>query len=315
MSGGDDSSRRTGLLAGLAAYGLWGFFPLVFDRLHEVDAVEVLSHRVLWSFVVMGLLAVGRGKVGDLVAVCRDRRTLMPVVGAAVLISINWLVYVWAVHNGHVVDAALGYYVNPLLSVALGVVVLGEHLRKAQRAALALGALAVIVITVANGVFPWVAAVLATSFAGYGYLKKVSGVGAAASLTVETAVLAPFALVWIALAAGRGDLAIGHAGLATDVLLVSLGVITAGPLLLFAIAAKRVPLSTIGLMQYLTPTMQLIVGVVVLGEPMAPERLVGFALVWTALVVLAIDTVRAGRVAPPDRFSAAGAPAAGGAPG
>jgi chloramphenicol-sensitive protein RarD len=211
-----------------------------------------------------------------------------------VLISINWLLYVWAVSEANVVEAALGYYVNPLITVALGVAVLGEHLRRLQVAAVGCAAVAVVVLTAAYGRVPWIALTLACSFAGYGYLKKSIPVTAATSLAVETAVLAPFALAVAVVAQARGVAAFGHGSAGQTALLVALGVITAVPLLLFATAARRIPLSLLGLLQYLTPTLQLLVAVFVLGEDFPPERFVGFALVWLALALLAVDAVRAG---------------------
>lgn len=288
---------RSGTLAGIAAYTLWGSFPLVFHQLVDVAPLEVLAHRVVWSFVfVVGLLAWrGDHRWTDVLRRRSVDRTRLA--AAAVLISVNWLVYVWAVSEANVVEAALGYYVNPLLTVALGVVVLGERLRRLQVAAVGSALVAVVVLTVAYGRVPWVALVLACSFAGYGYLKKSIQVTAVTSLAVETAVLAPFALAGAVVAQVRGDAAFGHGSAGQTTLLLSLGVITAVPLLLFATAARRIPLTLLGLLQYLTPTLQLVLALVVLGEDFPPERFVGFALVWLALVLLAFDAVRAGGLA------------------
>jgi chloramphenicol-sensitive protein RarD len=214
---------------------------------------------------------------------------------AAVLIATNWLVYIWAVDNDHVVEAALGYYINPLISVALGVAVLGEHLRRLQVVALGFGAAAVAVLTVAYGRVPWIALVLACSFGGYGFLKKAVPVGAVTSLAVETLVLVPAALAGLVALEVTGEAAFLQGSVGRDVLLVGLGVVTAVPLLLFGTAARRIPLSLLGLLQYLTPTLQLLCGVVVFHEPMPPERLVGFVLVWVALAVLAADALGVGR--------------------
>lgn len=286
---------RAGVAAGVAAYSLWGVFPLVFARLGSVTPFEVLLHRVVWSFVaVVALLAVRRD--GAWVRpLLRDRRRLARLAAASALIAVNWLVYIAAVERGSVVEAALGYYINPLLTVALGVVVLGERLRRGQLVALALAATAVAVLTVAYGRPPWIAIVLACSFAGYGFLKKTVGIGPAASLGVETAVLLPVAVPGMLLLQVTGSAAFLHGSTGRDVLLVSLGVVTAVPLLLFGTAAGRIPLTLLGLLQYLTPTLQLVCGVAFLGEALPPERLVGFALVWSALTVLAVDAVRATR--------------------
>lgn len=287
--------RRVGTLAGAAAYSLWGLFPLVFHQLESVDAQEILLHRILWSLVVVGLILVWRRDRGWFRSVRAKRGALPRLAGAAVLIAVNWLVYIWAVTNDEVVQAALGYYVNPLITVALGVVVLGERLAKAQMVALAFGAASVAVLTWSYGNVPWVALVLAFSFAGYGYLKKAADVAAVPSLAVETAALAPAAAVWLVALEAGGDAAFLHGSVGRDVLLVSLGVVTAVPLLLFGTAATRIPLSMLGLLQYLTPTLQLLCGVLVLGEPLPPDRLAGFVLVWIALAVLTWHGIRARR--------------------
>jgi chloramphenicol-sensitive protein RarD len=290
-----DADRRVGTAAGAAAYTLWGLFPLVFHQLRSVEATEILLHRVVWSFVVVACLVLVRRDRRWYAAVRSTPNGLRNLAAAAVLIATNWLVYIWAVNHDHVVEAALGYYVNPLITVALGVWVLGEHLRGLQQVALGFGAGAVAVLTVAYGGVPWIALVLACSFAGYGFLKKAVGVEATTSLAVETAVLLPAALVGMALLHASGEAAFLAGSLGRDALLVSLGVVTAVPLLLFATAAGRIPLSLLGLLQYLTPTMQLLCGVAVFHEPMPPERLIGFVLVWVALVLLGIDALRTAR--------------------
>lgn len=288
----DDPRRhRIGIIAGFCAYGLWGIFPLVFNLIDEVAPLEILFHRVVWSLVVVLVVLALQGRFAELRAVVRSRRLLRLLTAAAVFISVNWLTYIWAVNNGHVLDAALGYYVNPLITVALGVLVLGETLRRAQKVALGFGASAVVVLTVANGAVPWIALVLACSFATYGYLKKSADVAALPSLAVETAVLSPVALVGLAVFQHRGELSFVHGTLGRDAILVGLGVVTAVPLLLFATAATRIPLSMLGLLQYVTPTMQLLCGVLLLDEDLPPERLVGFVLVWIALTVLASDAI------------------------
>ena len=282
---------------GAGAYLMWGVFPLYFPLLAPAGALEVMLHRVVWTIVVCAvLLTVMRSWSGFMVAV-RDRRALALLTAAAVLIATNWLVYTYGVLSEQVVETALGYYINPIVTVLLGVVVLHERLRPAQWVAVGIGLVAVVVLTVDYGRLPWIALSLSASFGLYGLVKNRvgRGVGALHSLSVETAVLAPAALavlVWFELT-GRGSLMSegpGHAAL-----LASAGVITAVPLMLFAAAARRVPLSTMGLLQYLTPTLQLLIGVVVLSEPMPVGRLIGFALVWTALVVLTVDMLAAAR--------------------
>jgi chloramphenicol-sensitive protein RarD len=286
-----DADRRVGTVAGVAAYSLWGVFPLVFHLLRSVGAGEILMHRIIWSFVVVVCLLVARRERHWLAEVTSRPGALPRLTVAAVLIATNWLVYIWAVNNDHVIEAALGYYVNPLISVALGVVVLGERLRRLQVVALCFGAAAVVVLTVAYGRVPWIALVLACSFGGYGFLKKAVPVGAVTSLAVETLVLLPAALAGLVVLMATGEAAFLHGSAGRDVLLMGLGVVTAVPLLLFGTAARRIPLSLLGLLQYLTPTLQLLCGVAVFHEPLPPERLAGFVLVWVALAVLAADAV------------------------
>jgi chloramphenicol-sensitive protein RarD len=278
----------------------------------------VLAHRIVWSFVVVvGVLTVQRDRRWLTVLRTRSPDRLRLAL-ASLLISVNWLVYVWAVAEGRVVEAALGYYINPLITVALGVTLLGERLRRLQLVALAFGTAAVVVLTVAYGRLPWVALVLACTFGGYGFIKKAVPVGASTSLAVELAFTTPIAVVALVALEGGGDAAFLHDGFRTDLLLLSLGIVTPVPLVLFATAARRIPLTLLGLLQYLTPTMQLLCGVVVLDEGMPPERLAGFVLVWCGLTALTVDALRVGRAGRLSRRRArpgAGAPAGTPAPG
>ena len=290
-----NSEARRGSLYGLGAYVLWGTFPLYFRLLERSGAVEVVVHRVLWSLVVCAAVVVAVRGWHDLHAVLRSPRTVTTMGTAALLLAVNWGVYVYAVNSGQVVEASLGYFVNPIVTVLLGVLVLRERLRPAQWAAVGIGALAVAVLTVAYGRPPLIALTLALSFGGYGLLKNRVGAGAGAvtGLTTETIVLAPIAagvLTWLELT-GQGHF--GENPPWQALLLVSTGVATVVPLLFFAAAARRVPLSTIGLLQYVTPVLQLLCGVLLLGEHMALSRWLGFGLVWVALAVLTGDTLRA----------------------
>jgi len=291
----DAAERRKGTLAGVAAYSLWGVFPLVFRELQAVGAGEILLHRIVWSFVVvLALLAIRHDR--HWFQWLRDRPgSVWRLAAAGGLVAVNWLVYIWAVNHNHVIEAALGYYVNPLITVALGVFVLNEHLRRLQVVALAFGVGAVTVLTIAYGRLPWIALVLACSFAGYGFLKKAVSAPATTALAVETGALLPFALVAMVVLEVTGEAAFLHTSTKENVLLISLGVVTAVPLLLFGTAASRIPLSLLGLLQYLTPTLQLLCGVVILNEPLPPDRLVGFVLVWVALILLGVDAVRSAR--------------------
>lgn len=291
------SEERVGIVAGILCYALWGLFPIYFHALEPAGALEVLSHRIVWSFVLMlGVLAARRqwGWVREL----RDHpRHAAMLATAGVLLAVNWLTYVWAVEQGRVIDASLGYFVNPLVTVALGVFVLQEQVRPMQSAALALGAGAVVVLAVGYGSVPWIALVLAFSFAGYGFLKKKVGLETVVSLTVETALLFPVAAAGLGWAFLTNRTAVGHNGVFLDVKLLALGLVTAIPLLLFGVATRRIPLVLIGLLQYITPWGQLLLGWWYFEEEMPPARLAGFALIWVALVLLAADGLRSARAA------------------
>ena len=278
---------------------MWGLFPLYFHHLAPATAVEILVHRVVWSFVVVAAVQRYRRQPSGFALLRADPRRAARLALAALLLTTNWLVYLWAVTNDKIVDAALGYFVNPLLSVVLGVAVLHEHLRAVQRFAVALGAAAVLVLSVGYGRVPWVALVLATTFAAYGYLKKtIRLAGGVASLAAESTVLVPVALAFVVVVAGSGhwsSVAFGHHGAGNTTLLLLAGPVTALPLALFGVAAQRIPLSLVGLLQYLTPVGQFLIGVFVFDEAVPPARLAGFVLVWAALLVLAIDALRSFR--------------------
>jgi chloramphenicol-sensitive protein RarD len=286
------TALRRGTLYGAGAYLLWGLFPLYWPLLRPSTAVEVLAHRVLWSLGVVVLLLALRRRLGALARLARDRRRLWRLALAAVAIAVNWGTYIYGVSSGQVVETSLGYFVNPLVTVLLGVLVLGERLRRVQWAAFGLAALAVLVLTVENGRPPWIALVLAFSFGSYALLKKTADVGAVEGLGVETLVLlvpAGAYVAWLG-ASGAGTFAAEGAGHAT--LLALSGPVTAVPLLLFGAAASRVPLTTLGLLQYLAPTLQFLIGVAVYGEPMPVAKLLGFGLVWVALAVFTSESLR-----------------------
>jgi chloramphenicol-sensitive protein RarD len=289
------SRERSGALVGAAAYGLWGLFPLYFGLLGDTSALEVLCHRVLWSLVVLALFLALRGDRAWWRDLFVDRRRLGRLGLAALLIATNWVVWVWAVSQDRVVEAALGYFICPLVTVLVGVTVLHERLRRLQWAAVAFGAIAVVVLTVAVGHPPWVALTLATSFAGYGYLKKHIEMAPARSLAAETALLAPLALVALVVMELSGTAEFGAGGAGLSLLLAGTGVVTVVPLVLFAAAAARIPLSLLGLLQYLTPTTQFVLAVTVFAETMPAAQWAGFALVWVALALLAVDALRSMR--------------------
>jgi chloramphenicol-sensitive protein RarD len=287
--------RRAGILAGLGAYGLWGVFPLYFPLLEPAGGVEIVAHRVLWSLLFVALLLTVLRRWGQVRAAFSDRRSVLILAAAALLIAVNWLVFVYGVNSGHVVETSLGYFINPLVSVVLGVVFFAERLRALQWVAVGIATVAVAVLTVDYGHPPWIALALAASFGTYGLMKKLVRVEPIPGLFVETALVGVPAVVVLGVlqAGGSGSFAAHGAGHA--LLLVSSGVATAVPLLLFAAATRRIPLSTVGLLQYVTPLMQLSIGIFIDDEPMPPARLAGFAIVWLALTVFTVDSVRTAR--------------------
>lgn len=286
---------RLGYLYGLGAYLLWGFFPLYLKLLRPAGALEILAHRVVWSVVFVALLLGALRNVGFLRALLRRPWAMAGMVAAAALIAVNWGTYIYGVNSGRVVETALGYFINPLVVVLLGVTVLRERLRPAQWVALGIGASAVVVLTVDYGRLPWLALTLAFSFAGYGLVKKRLGLPPAEGLFVESAVLALPALGYLAWLTARADSTFGHVSAGHTALLVLAGAATAIPLLMFAGAANRLPLSSLGMVQYLAPILQLGCGVLIFHEPMPPARLAGFGLVWLALIVFTTDAVRTSR--------------------
>ena len=286
------TATRRGTLYGAGAYLLWGLFPLYWPLLAPSAPLEVLAHRILWSLVVVVVLLAVTRRVEQVRAAVRDRRRFAQIALAAVVVAVNWGTYIYGVTNDRVVETSLGYFVNPIVTVLLGVVVLGERLRPAQWTALGAAFVAVVVLTVENGSPPWIALVLAFSFGTYGLLKKTAGVGAVEGLAVETGVLLPVAAVYVA-AIGGGTFAtegVGHAAL-----LALSGVVTAIPLLLFGAAASRIPLSTLGVLQYLAPTMQFLLGITLFDEPLPAVKLLGFVLVWCAVALFTVDLLRHGR--------------------
>lgn len=297
---------RSGVLLAIAAYALWGLVPLYFAELEPAGAVEVLGHRILWSLGFLALVLAVRSRLAGVRALLGDRRTLRLLAVAAVLVALNWGFYVYAVMTDRVIDAALGYFVTPLVSVTFGLLLLGERLRPVQRVAVLLAVVAVVVLSAGAGGFPWIAGVLALSWGGYGLVKKVADVGAAESLVVETLVLAlPAVAVLVVLGVG-GDGTFTTEGGGHAVLLAGAGIVTSVPLVLFSASVTRIPLSTAGLLGYITPVMQFLIGWLVAGEDMPATRWAGFALVWIGLVLLTLDGLHASAGA---RASAEPAPA------
>ncbi|HET6549455.1 MAG TPA: EamA family transporter RarD [Solirubrobacter sp.] len=299
-------AARSGFLAGLTAYLLWGLFPLYWPLLEPAGAIEILAHRIVWSVVLLvAVLALTHGFrwARDL-----DRRRVVLLALAAALITVNWGAFIYGVNSGHVVETSLGDFINPLVTVALAVSVVGERLRRAQWVAVAIATVAVVVLTVAYGRPPWIALTLAFSFGFYGLVKKQIGIGGTQSLSIETAFLFAPALLCVLWFGVSGEGAFGREGTGHALLMASAGVVTAVPLILFGAAAIRVPLSTLGLLQYLAPIMHFAIGVGLNGEHMPPSRWVGFGLVWTAVIVFSAEAYGRQRTRLRDRQE----PAAGG---
>jgi len=274
-----------GILYGASAYLMWGFFPIYFKLLHEVPAVQILGHRVVWSLLFLLVLVTAVREGAALRRSASNHRTLLIYLLAAVLLAANWLTYIWGVNAGFVVETSLGYFINPLMNVLLGVIILRERLRLTQWVPLGLAAAGVIYLTILYGTLPWIALALALTFASYGLVKKLAPLGALHSLTLETGLLFVPALGYLVWMAMVGQGAFIRLGAATTILLALAGVITAVPLLLFGAAARRVPLSTLGILQFIAPTCQFLLGVFVYGEAFTIARLVGFLCIWLALLL------------------------------
>lgn len=289
------ATSGNGAAYGLTAYLIWGVFPLYFDALKPAGAWEILAHRIIWTLLVCVLALAATRNLGFFRRLLAHPRQLGATTIAGLLIAVNWTVYIQAVVTGHTVEAALGYFLNPLVTVALGVVVLHERLRSLQWGAVAIGAIATVYLAIDYGRPPWISVVLALSFASYGLMKKRIGgtLTAIESLTAESATLMPIAIVVLVIVGMTGHSTFTGNGSGHTTLLLCAGIITAVPLLLFAAAAGRVPLVTIGLLQFITPVLQLLCGVLLLGEHMPIARWVGFAIVWIALVLLTIDSLSA----------------------
>ena len=290
------AETRRGFLFGLAAYGMWGLFPLYWPLLKPAGAVEILAHRMFWSLVVMVILVFAARRTRQLRTILASPRKRTILVIAAVLITVNWGTYIWGVNNEHVVETALGYFINPLVTVLMGVFLLGERLRRLQWVAMALAGLAVLGLTLEYGRPPWVALVLAFSFGSYGLAKKKADTGAVESLTLETVVVTPVALGYIIWLMATGGSHFAQEGVGHSLLMTSAGLVTAIPLLCFGAAATRVSMTTLGLMQYITPLIQFAIGVFFFHEPMPLMRLIGFGLVWVALVIFTVESLNHRRV-------------------
>lgn len=278
-----------GMLLALGSYLLWGFLPLYMKALHTVGSLEILSHRVVWSLVLLALILAYRQQWRWLGQAFRQPKILLTFLTTATLLSINWLTYIWAVQHHHIIDTSLGYFMNPLVSVLLGVVLLQERLRQWQIVAVGVATCGVLVLTVIAGIIPWVALTLAVSFGGYGLLRKTAPLNSLEGLSLETILLFVPALLFLVQQERLGTGAFIHAGPLTTLLLIFTGVITAVPLLLFAAGARLIPLSTLGILQYFAPTIQFFIGVFLYGEVLTPERMIGFSLIWLALAAFSLE--------------------------
>ena len=289
------AQARTGALAAALCYFLWGLVPLYWKQLASVNSLELIAHRHVWSLALLLVAVAAQKGFGDVAAALRTPRSIGVNVVSALLLTNNWLVYVWGVNTGHVIESSLGYVLVPLVNVAAGRFVLHEHLRRTQWFAIGLAAAGVALMIVQLGRPPWIALVLAGTWGAYSLMRKKSPLGAMTGLTVETLLLAPLAIGFLAWRHHAGAGALGRAGISTQVLVICSGVITAVPLLLFAFAARRIRLSTLGLLQYIAPSVQLVLGIWVYHEPFSRERVVSFGFIWAALAIYTADNLWAQR--------------------
>jgi chloramphenicol-sensitive protein RarD len=292
--------KNKGIWYAVGAYFIWGLFPIYWKQLHNVPALQLLGHRIVWSFLLLiGVVFVTR-QWQSFRTESGNRRVLGVYSIAALLIGVNWLTYVWAVNAGYIVETSLGYFVNPLLSVLLGVIFLRERLRPLQWLPVILAALGVAYLTAIYGRLPWIALTLAFTFGLYGLVKKIAPLGSLYGLTLETGILFLLALMYLIFIGVTGAGAFLNDGIRTDVLLIGAGVVTAVPLLLFASAAKRIPLTMIGIIQFIAPTIQFMLGVLVYKEPFNHEQLIGYSIVWLALIIFWLEGFYASRMTSPE---------------
>jgi chloramphenicol-sensitive protein RarD len=292
------SGRARGFAYGLGAYGIWGLIPAYFKAVAFAPPLELLAHRVVWALGMLLAVGMHQDRLAELRAAVRTRRTLGLLAATTALIAVNWLIYIWAVFHGRIVEASLGYFITPLVNVLLGVMVLKERLERPVLMALLLAGCGVLWLTLLSGRPPWISLGLAASFGSYGLVRKLVPIGAVAGLTVETALLTPPTLAYLLVAGQWGTLAFLSGSLSRDLLLVSAGPITAIPLLMFAGAVRRLPLTSLGFLQYLSPSLQFLLAVLVYDEPFSAVQAGAFGLIWAALVVFAIHTLRRGAAEP-----------------
>lgn len=287
--------NKKGILYGVVAYALWGFFPFYWKSLENVPAIQLLGHRIGWSFLLLLAVILLTKQWNDFRSQL-NARTFRIYLLAAILIAVNWLTYVWAVNAGFIVETSLGYFINPLLSVLMGVLFVRERLRAAQWIPVVLASIGVAYLTFAYGRLPWIALLLAFTFGFYGLAKKLAPLGSVFGLTLETGILFLPAVAYLGWVQANNTASFLHAGVTADLLMIGAGLVTTIPLLLFASAAKQIPLSMIGILQYLAPTIQFLIGIFIYKEAFGPSRLIGFGIVWLALIIFWVESYLANRV-------------------
>jgi chloramphenicol-sensitive protein RarD len=280
-----------GILYAAGAYAAWGLLPIYWKLLHDIPALEILAHRIVWALIVAVALLLSRGRWSELLAAMRNTRIMLTFLASALLLFVNWFIYILAVNSGHIVETSLGYFINPLINVLLGVLFLRERLRLGQAVAVAVAVAGVLYLTFEFGALPWIALGLACTFGAYGLLRKTAALGSLEGFTLETLLLFLPALGYLLYREAQGSAAFLHAGAGTSLLLACAGIVTAVPLLLFAAGARRITLVTLGILQYIAPTIQFLLGVLVYGEPLTLGRLLGFCLIWLALAIYTAESV------------------------
>jgi chloramphenicol-sensitive protein RarD len=285
------SNAKVGIVTALLAYVIWGLFPLFWKNLHSVDATELIAHRIVWSFFIVTPIVLFTQGLAEIKSAFKSLNYIFINLLTGLMLSSNWLIYVWAVNSGHIVESSLGYFIVPLLNACLGYFLLKEHLRLNQWLAIALAGLGVFILVYDYGHLPYIALGLAITWGCYGLLRKKSVLSPLSGLVVETSLLTPFAIIFLLWRNHQGLGALGHSDLITHILIFCTGIVTSAPLLLFANAAKHLKLSTLGLLQYLTPTSNLILGVCLYKESFTPQKFAAFALIWIALIIYSTDSI------------------------
>lgn len=288
----DDAKRsRQGVLFAIAAYTMWGVAPIYFKLLQQVPALEILAHRIIWSFILVLLLIVGLRRWQRIKPVVTNKKQMLRLTIATFLLGGNWFLFIWAINNDHILDASLGYYINPLLNVAIGMVVFAERMRRMQLVSIALAVIGVLIQVISFGSVPWVALALACSFATYGAIRKRLPVDSMTGLWLETTILLPFMLIYVFFFANSGASDMTSNTWQLNLLLIAAGIVTTAPLLCFTAAAQRIRYATLGFFQYIGPSLMFILAVWVYGEPLAADKLVTFAIIWAALALYSLDTL------------------------